>query len=64
MSEDSKTKYFPKNAHAGSTHVSTRWTKARSLKTLRNCTSFGAASEGRTYTKAERDAWAKEHGYQ
>ena len=64
MSEDDKTKYFPKKAHAGSRHIPTRWKKARSLKTLRNCTSFGAANEGRIYTKEERDAWAIENGYQ
>lgn len=64
MSEDDKKKYFPKNDNAGSAYVSTRWKKAQSLKTLTNCNSFGAASKGRTYCKAERDAWAKEHGYQ
>ena len=57
-------KYIPKNANAGSAYVPTRWSKAPSLKTLRNCNSFGAASKGRTLSKAECDAWAKENGYQ
>lgn len=61
--DDKNKKYFPCKTPTGAEYVSNRWKKARSLKTLRNCNSFGAANAGRSYTQAERDAWAKENGY-
>jgi len=63
MGIEKNKKYFPTKAHAGTGYVASRWKKSKSLKTLKDCDSFGAANAGRVYTQAERDAWAKENGY-